>query len=81
MQDGENILFYAEIAEHRGFLGKITDAEHGALMHRQVTNGFAVEPDFARIVTNQADQHVEAGRLARAIGPKQANDFTTGNMQ
>src|SRR6185437_8773428 len=46
-----------------------TDPLARALVHRQAGDVFAVQGDAPAIGFDQADHHVEARRLARAVGP------------
>src|SRR6266581_7440682 len=48
-------------------------------MDRHAGEIVAVELDRATIGGHQADDHVEAGRLARAVGSEQADDLTTAD--
>ena len=68
LQNGHYILRYREAAKHRRFLGQVADPEPGAKMHWQVTNGFIIQMDRARVIVDQADDHVKAGGFAGTVG-------------
>ena len=65
----------AELAEHRGFLGQVAQAQAGAFVHGQAGDVPAVERDAAGVGADQAHDHVKAGGLAGAVGAEQADDF------
>src|SRR5690606_23589666 len=65
----------AELAEHRRLLWQIADAAARALVHRFGGDVVAVEHDPALVGRDQADDHVEAGGLAGAVGAEQAHDL------
>ena len=44
-------------------------------MHRLRGQVFAIQQDLAAIGGDQADDHIERGRFAGAIGPEQADDL------
>jgi hypothetical protein len=64
-------LFGGEAAEDRGFLRQIADAQPRAAIHRQFRDVMAVEFDRAVIGGDEPGDHVEAGRLAGAVGSQQ----------
>ena len=68
-------MFHGHFAENRGFLRQIADAEAGAFVNGQVAQFLAVQHYTACIGGNQADYHVKAGSLTRAVGTEQADDF------
>ena len=73
LQHGADVVLHRQAAEDRGFLRQIADAEPCAAIHRQAGDVEAVEPDRAVVGLDQPGDHVEAGRLARAIGAEQAD--------
>jgi hypothetical protein len=50
-------------------------------VHWQRGDVLAVERDLARIGRHQADDHVEAGGLAGAIGPEQSDHLALAQVQ
>ena len=50
-------------------------------MHRQATDLTLVKMDGAGIFTNQPANHVEAGRLAGAVGAEQADAVATLDLE
>ena len=49
-------------------------------MHRQTADLTLVKVDGAGIFTNQPADHVEAGRLAGAVGAEQTDDFASADF-
>ncbi|VTQ59446.1 Uncharacterised protein [Stenotrophomonas maltophilia] len=75
-QHQADVVGHGQLAEHRGFLRQIAHALLGAGIHRIAGDVFAIEHDAASVSRNQADDHVEAGGLAGAVGAEQADHFT-----
>ena len=73
--DGSEVLFNGELAENRGFLGQVADTEARPLIHCKTRDLGIVDKNTAGIRGNQTHDYIEGGRLACAIGPKQAHDF------
>src|SRR3546814_8080104 len=65
----------AELAEHRRFLRQGAHAQARAGVHRLGGDVATVEHDLALVGGHEADDHVETGGLAGAVGPEQADDF------
>ena len=80
-QDRHDVLFHGQAAEDAGFLGQVADAALGATMHGQMGDVRVVDVDAPGIGFHQAYDHVEAGGLAGAVGPKQADDLTGFHVQ
>src|SRR3546814_614231 len=59
----------------RRFLRQVAHAQARAGVHRLGGDVAAVEHDLALVGRDQADDHVEAGGLAGAVGAEQADDF------
>src|SRR6185312_6802208 len=78
---GADILFRGEATEDGRFLRQVADAHAGAPIHRHGRNVVAVKLDGAVVHRDQSSDHVECGRLARAVGTKQADDFTAAQCQ
>src|SRR5690606_19994599 len=74
-EDGEYVFRHAQAAEHRGFLRQVADSEACARVHRQGGDIAIVDLDGAVVGRDEADDHVERGGLARAVGAEQADDF------
>ncbi len=68
-----NILFDREPSEDRGLLGQITDAETGALIHRQPGDVLAADQDPPFVSGNQSGDHVEHRGLARTVRTQQTD--------
>jgi hypothetical protein len=48
---------------------------------RHVRQALVVELDLAAVKRHQADHHVEAGSLARAVGAEQADDLAAADLE
>ena len=75
LDDGEKILFDREVAEDRGFLREISDAEARAAVHGEACDVLAVELDIAAVGADEAGDDVEAGGFTRAVGAEQGDGF------
>ena len=75
LQDGQDVLLDGELAEDGRFLGQVTHAQAGALVHRQARDVARLEPDRALIRPDDPDDHVEGGGLAGAVRAEQADDL------
>ena len=58
-----------------GFLRQVRQAQARALVDRHVLDRLALDRDLAAVGADQADDHVEAGRLAGAVRAEQADDL------
>src|SRR5437899_1568869 len=70
--------------EHRAFVddvGAVADAQPRAAVDRQVRELGGVEVDAAGVDRYQPDDHVEAGRLARAVGAEQPHHLAAGDIE
>ncbi|CAM2148347.1 hypothetical protein PT2222_10477 [Paraburkholderia tropica] len=81
LQHRADVLLDGELAEHRGFLRQIREAQRRALVDRQQTDGLAVEVDFARVERHEADDHVERRGLARAVRTEQTDHFAALHVE
>ena len=68
-----DVGFHRQPAKDRRFLRQVADAEAGPPVHRHGRDVEAVDLDRALVDGHQAGHHVEAGGLARAVGPEQAD--------
>jgi len=84
-QHGTNVFRHGEAAENRVFLGQVGQPQVGATVDRHVRQPlpgeFAFHPDFTAIGGNQADDHVEAGGFAGAVGPQQTDHLTAAHVE
>ncbi len=81
LQHRHDVLFDRHAAEDRRFLRQVADAEAGALVHRLAGDVLAVEQDGAVVGLDQAGDHVEAGRLAGAVGSQETHDLAARQLQ
>jgi hypothetical protein len=80
-EDCVNVVADAQLAEHRGFLRQIAEAEPRAPMHRQPRNVLIVDDDAAGVRGDQSDDHVERGSFAGTVRPEQSDDFAARDFQ
>jgi hypothetical protein len=80
-QHRANVLFDGELAEHRGFLRQIRQAERGALVDRKKADGLAVQIDLARVERHQTHDHIERSGLAGAVRAEQADHFAALDVE
>ncbi|MNN54105.1 hypothetical protein D3C81_1689000 [compost metagenome] len=81
LEDRHDVVRHAQLAEDRGFLRQVTDACTGAAVHGLVGDVLLVDQDAALVGLDQADDHVEAGGLARAVGAEKADDLSAVDGQ
>ena len=72
-QDREDIVPHRKPSEYRGFLRQVADPAPRTLVHREGGDILAIDDDGAAIRTNDTDDHVETGRLARPVGAEQSH--------
>ena len=80
-EDGADVLFHRHFAEDGRFLRQVAHAQARAFVYRQVAQLSPVEGDAAGVGGNQADNHIEAGGFARAVGSEQADDFAAFDVE
>src|SRR5579862_2909849 len=76
-----HVLLHREFAEYRVFLRQVGNAEPGPAVNRQLRKVAAIEMNTAGVRRHQADDHVEAGSLAGAVRPQQADYFAAGYLE
>src|SRR5690606_14604491 len=76
-----DVVGHAELAEDGRFLGQVTDALARPAVHRQAGHILAVDQDVALVGLDQADDHVETGGLAGAVGAEQADYLAAVDRQ
>src|SRR6478735_2233504 len=75
LEDREDVVGDTQAPEHRGFLRQITQAQTRTRVHGLGRDVGVVETDAAGVGADESHDHVEAGRLAGAVGAEQADDF------
>ena len=75
LQHRADVVLDIEAAEDRRFLRQVADAEPRPLEHGQAGDVVAVQLDRALVRFDEADDHVEDGRLAGAVRPQEADRF------
>jgi len=75
LQHGPDIVFHRQVAEHRGFLGQITDPFLRAFVDRFFGQFGTFEENTPLVGLDQSHDHVESGGLAGSVGPQQSDDF------
>src|ERR1043165_8735133 len=81
LEDRLHVLLHREASKHRGLLRQVGDAQARAPVDRQMRELVAVEVDRARVDRHEPHDHVEAGRLAGAVGAEQADDFAARDLE
>src|SRR5438067_5004172 len=81
LEDRLHVLLHRQAAEHRVLLRQVGDAQARAPVDRQVRELGLVEVDVAGVDRNQPDDHVEAGGLAGAVRPEQADGFAAVDLE
>ncbi|MPN32930.1 hypothetical protein SDC9_180413 [bioreactor metagenome] len=81
LQHQPDVVGHAQLAEHRRLLRQVAQAQLGACVHRLVGDVLAVQHDAAGVGRHQSDDHVEAGGLAGAVGPEQAETLAAPHSQ
>ena len=74
-----DVVPHRQVAKYRRFLRKIAEAGPGADVDRTVREIGLVEVHGAGIAGDEADDHVEAGRLARSVRPEQPDDLSAAH--
>ena len=68
LQDREKVFLYGHLAEDRGFLREVADAETRTRIHGHARDAHIGNEDIARGRPLKPRDHVERRRLARAVG-------------
>ncbi len=69
-----------EFAKDGRLLSQITDAEAGAAVHGEAGDVVLEEMDGAFVGADDADDHVEGGGLAGAVGAEEADDLAGADV-
>src|SRR5436190_7122071 len=80
-ENGQHIVFHRQLAEHRGLLRQVAEAELRAAVHRQQRDVGVVQADAARVARHEPDDHIEGGGLAGTIGPEESYDLTALELE
>ena len=70
LQHGAHVLGHRQLAEDRGLLWQVGQAEPRAPVDRHGVDALAVDADLAGVGAHQTDDHVEGRGFARAVGAK-----------
>uniref|UniRef100_A0A1I7Y9Y7 RNA polymerase beta subunit n=1 Tax=Steinernema glaseri TaxID=37863 RepID=A0A1I7Y9Y7_9BILA len=81
LEDRHDVVGHRQLAKDRGFLRQVADAGTCATMHGLVADVQVVDQHAALVGLYQADDHVEAGGLAGAVGAEQADDLAAVDGQ
>ena len=81
LEHRDDILLDRHAAENRRLLRQIAEAEDRPAVHRQLGDVLAVEEDPAAVGLHQAHHRIEAGGLAGAVRPEQADDFAAMDVE
>jgi hypothetical protein len=80
-QHRADVLFHRQAAEHGRVLRQVRKAHARALVDGHRGDDVAVDLDASGVRGHQADDHVETGGLAGAVGAEQADDFAADHGQ
>ena len=72
---GADVVLDGQAAEDRSFLRQIADAQPRAAIHRHAADVETIDFDGSLVHRHQPGDHVEAGGLAGAIRPEQADSL------
>ena len=78
---GQNVLGNRELAEHGSLLWEITDPCPGSFVHGRHGQIVAIKEDTSGVTLDRADNHVETGGFASAVGAEQAHYATAAYLQ
>jgi hypothetical protein len=67
LEDREDVVGDAELAEDRSFLGQVPKPEPGTAMDGEARDVLTIEHDVAVIAADEPDDHVESRRLAGTV--------------
>lgn len=81
LEDGHDVVGHRQLAEDRCLLRQIADAGARAAVHGLMADVEIIDQHAALIGAHQADDHVETGGLAGAIGTEQADDLAAFDAQ
>src|SRR5438309_5485410 len=81
LENGPHVLRDGELAENRRFLRQIRQAAARAPVDRAPRKILAIELDRAAVGGDQPDDHIEACRLAGAVGPEQAHHLAARDVE
>ncbi len=80
-EDCHDVVGHRQLAKDRGFLWQVTDTGACATMHGLVADVQVIDQYATLIGVHQADNHVETGGFARAVGAEQAHDLPAVDRQ
>jgi len=80
LEHGAEVAFDRQSPEHGGLLREIADALLRPEIHGQVGDLGVIEEHPAPVRPRQSDHDVEGRRLAGAVGPKQPDDLSLGDL-
>jgi hypothetical protein len=75
LKNGADIVFHGKLSEHGCFLGEITDAHLGPLVHRQAGNFLLAKEYGSFIRPDETNNHVKRGGFPGAVGTKQTHNL------
>src|SRR5690625_925701 len=81
LENGQQVVDDAQLAEDRGLLGQVADAVAGPAVQGQGGDVLAVDLHAAMLLPGQPDDHVETGGFAGAVGAEQADDLATVDLK
>src|SRR4029077_3823407 len=76
LQNRQNVVFDRQLPKDRRLLRKITNASSRPLVHREFGDVLSVEQYSAGVRLNEANDHIERGRLPGPVRAEQSDYFT-----
>jgi hypothetical protein len=75
LEYGHDVLMDGELSKNRFLLWQVAHTFARAAIHCHAGNVAILENDAPAVGPDETDDHIKRGRLARAIGAEQADDF------
>src|SRR5690348_11283349 len=82
LQNRHDVLLHRHFPENRFLLRQIPHPEPRALVHGIIGHVCSTKKNASAVWPNEPDDHIKAGRLARAVRPEQTDDlaFARGDV-
>ncbi len=76
LQNRQNVVLDRQLPKDRRLLRKITNASPRPLVHRELGDIYSVQQYSAGVRLNEANDHVEGGRLSSPVRAEQSDNLT-----
>src|SRR5207244_4474433 len=81
LEDRHHVRLDVELAEHRGLLRQVAEAELRAAVHGQQRHVGVFESDAAGVARHEAHDHVEGGGLAGSVRTEEADHLAARELE